>query len=60
MVLKMVTFLTIPLLVEYYNPHTYWCGPPMNDSYQQGHTFRAILASESHWLQPVLILSVHW
>ena len=23
-------------------------------------TFRAILASESHWLQPVLVLSVHW
>ena len=22
--------------------------------------FRAILASESHWLQPVLVLSVHW
>ena len=22
--------------------------------------FRAILASESHWLQPMLILSVHW
>ena len=25
-----------------------------------GGTFRAILASESHWLQPVLVLSVHW
>jgi hypothetical protein len=23
-------------------------------------TFRAILANESHWLQPVLVLSVHW
>ena len=23
-------------------------------------TFRTILASESHWLQPVLVLSVHW
>ena len=23
-------------------------------------TFRAILASESHWLQPMLILSFHW
>jgi hypothetical protein len=23
-------------------------------------TFRAILTSESHWLQPVLVLSVHW
>jgi hypothetical protein len=23
-------------------------------------TFRAILASESHWLQPELVLSVHW
>jgi hypothetical protein len=23
-------------------------------------TFRAILASESHWLQPMLVLSVHW
>jgi hypothetical protein len=22
--------------------------------------FEAILASESHWLQPVLVLSVHW
>jgi hypothetical protein len=22
--------------------------------------FRAILASESHWLQPMLVLSVHW
>jgi len=22
--------------------------------------FRAILASESHWLQRVLVLSVHW
>ena len=25
-----------------------------------GGTFRAILASESHWLQPVLVLSIHW
>jgi hypothetical protein len=25
-----------------------------------GGTFRAILASESHWLQRVLVLSVHW
>jgi hypothetical protein len=25
-----------------------------------GGTFRVILASESHWLQPVLVLSVHW
>ena len=25
-----------------------------------GGTFRAILANESHWLQPVLVLSVHW
>ena len=23
-------------------------------------TFRAILANESHWLQPVLVLSIHW
>jgi hypothetical protein len=23
-------------------------------------TFRTILASESHWLQPVMVLSVHW
>jgi len=23
-------------------------------------TFRAILANESHWLQPMLVLSVHW
>jgi hypothetical protein len=23
-------------------------------------TFRVILASESHWLQPVLVLSIHW
>ena len=23
-------------------------------------TFRAILASESHWLQPILVLSIHW
>jgi hypothetical protein len=23
-------------------------------------TFRATLASESHWVQPVLVLSVHW
>jgi hypothetical protein len=23
-------------------------------------TFRAILASESHWLQPMLVLSVRW
>jgi len=23
-------------------------------------TFRAILASESHWLQPMLVFSVHW
>jgi hypothetical protein len=23
-------------------------------------TFRVILASESHWLQPMLLLSVHW
>jgi len=23
-------------------------------------TFRAILASESHWLQPVLVFSVRW
>ena len=22
--------------------------------------FRAILASESHWLQPMLVLSIHW
>jgi len=21
---------------SYYTPHTYWCGPPMNDSYKQG------------------------
>ena len=25
-----------------------------------GGIFRAILANESHWLQPVLVLSVHW
>jgi hypothetical protein len=25
-----------------------------------GGIFRAILASESHWLQPVLVLTVHW
>ena len=25
-----------------------------------GGIFRAILVSESHWLQPVLVLSVHW
>jgi len=25
-----------------------------------GDTFRASLASESHWLQPVMVLSVHW
>ena len=25
-----------------------------------GGTFEAILASESHWLQPILVLSVHW
>ena len=25
-----------------------------------GGTFRAILSSESHWLQPLLVLSVHW
>ena len=25
-----------------------------------GGTFRAILANESHWLQPMLVLSVHW
>ena len=25
-----------------------------------GDTFRVILASESHWLQPMLVLSVHW
>ena len=25
-----------------------------------GGTFKAILASESHWLQPRLVLSVHW
>ena len=25
-----------------------------------GGTFRPILASESHWLQPVLVLFVHW
>ena len=25
-----------------------------------GDIFRAILANESHWLQPVLVLSVHW
>jgi hypothetical protein len=25
-----------------------------------GGTFRAILASESHRLQPLLLLSVHW
>jgi hypothetical protein len=35
--------------------HTCWCGPPVNDSYQQGQFFRASLASESHWLQPVLV-----
>jgi gamma-glutamyl:cysteine ligase YbdK (ATP-grasp superfamily) len=23
-------------------------------------TFRAILANEGHWLQPMLVLSVHW
>ena len=23
-------------------------------------TFRSVLASESHWLQPVLVLTVHW
>jgi hypothetical protein len=25
-----------------------------------GGTFRASLASESHWLQPMLVLSIHW
>jgi hypothetical protein len=25
-----------------------------------GGIFRAILTSESHWLQPVLVLSFHW
>ena len=25
-----------------------------------GGTFRAILANEIHWLQPVLVLSIHW
>jgi hypothetical protein len=25
-----------------------------------GGTFRAILTRESHWLQPMLVLSVHW
>ena len=25
-----------------------------------GDIFRAILASESHWLQPILVPSVHW
>ena len=25
-----------------------------------GGTFRAILAIESHWLQQMLVLSVHW
>ena len=23
-------------------------------------TFRAGLASENHWLQPVLVLTIHW
>ena len=32
----------------------------MNDSYQQGATFGAGLASESHWLHLILVLTVHW
>ena len=27
---------------------------------QAGGTLRAILASESHWLQPLMVFSVHW
>ena len=23
-------------------------------------TFRSVLASESHWLQPLLVLTIHW
>ena len=25
-----------------------------------GATFRVDLASENHWLQPVMVLTVHW
>ena len=32
----------------------------MNDSLPAGATFRASSASESHWLQPVLVLTVRW
>ena len=23
-------------------------------------TFRSVLASDNHWLQPVLVLTIHW
>jgi hypothetical protein len=32
---------------------------PLHESYQHGALFRAILAYESHWLQPVLVFSIH-
>jgi hypothetical protein len=40
------------IIVDTLNAYT--LPTPVNDSYQQRGTFRAILASESHWLQPTL------
>jgi len=42
-----------------HSPHLLVCAT--NERFPPaGGTFRAILASESHWLQPVLVLSIHW
>lgn len=48
-----------PMQTLLYPPHTYWCSPPVNDSYWQRGTFTTISANESHWLQRVLVLSVY-
>ena len=40
--------------------YTNWCWLPKNNSYHQGPLVGVSLASESHWLQPVLVLTVRW
>jgi hypothetical protein len=60
-VLELTTSLWIPKLsnLNLYPPHTCWCGHHWTIPTSRG-TFRAILASASHWLQPVLVLFVQW
>ena len=54
--LKVENQRTVKIIVH---PHLLVRVTSERDSYQQGIFLRVGLASESHWLQPMLVLTVH-